>query len=175
MEGGGSQLASFENFDQFQGYHNNPISSIMSSLGKIQNSILSATNENSLALINFNFDFSLRKVVAPHEYTAIGTALSSQRRKDAEDGPSHKTARKLGCLFESLVPSTPKLISAYGLRASEIIHAPGINPKGTSADGPFKDFVGADCTSIWAAATSGTAAIGIHLLAVSKSKIFQFG
>lgn len=145
----------------------------MTSLGKIQSSFLSTTTENSIALVNFNFDFSLRKVEAPREYTEIGTALSSKRRVDAEEGPSHKTARKLGCLFESLIPSTPKLISAYGLRASEIIQAPGINPKGTSADGPFKEFVGADCTSVWAAATSGVSAIGIHLLSCMLAKAWD--
>jgi hypothetical protein len=32
-------------------------------------------------------------------------------------------------------------------------------------DGIFSDFTGADGTSIWAAATSGSGAISVHLLA----------
>ena len=136
----------------------------MSSLGRITNSLVSATNENTLALANFNFDFSLIKFDAPKEFSALGLALSPYRRDNAEDGSSHQTARRLGALFEQIVPSTPKLMSVYGLRASEIMQTSGVNPRGSSKEGAFAAFVGADGTSLWAAATSGTAAIGVHLL-----------
>src|SRR5205823_4893003 len=54
---------------------------------------------------------------------------------------------------------------AYGQRVSEISASPKVNPKGTSRDGAFAGYVGVDGTSIWSAATSGTSAIAVHLLA----------
>ena len=99
--------------------------------------------------------------------------LSTQRRNNAEEGPLHKTLRKLGALFEQVIPSTPRLIKAYGLRSSEIIQLPGISPRGSKSDGAFEAFVGADGTSIWAAATSGPAAIGVHLLACMLARQFD--
>jgi hypothetical protein len=145
----------------------------MASIGKFANSFVSGTNENTLALANINLDFSLVKLEAPQEFFGLGSTLSSQRRTNAEDGPIHKTLRKLGGLFEQVVPSTPKLIKAYGLRSSEIIQTPGISPKGSKSDGPFEAFVGADGTSIWAAATSGPAAMGVHLLACMLARQFD--
>ena len=115
-----------------------------------------------MALANLNFDFTLIKFEAPKEFQALGETLSHQRRSDAEDGAAHKTARRLGALFESLVPSTPQLLKAYGLRASEIIKSPNINPRGSRNDGPFQNYVGADGTSIWAAATSAHSTAGTH-------------
>jgi hypothetical protein len=140
----------------------------MSALGRITNSIVSGTNENTIALANFNFDFSLVKVDAPKEFDPLGSALTRSRRSNAEDGISHQVVRRLGALFEQLVPSTPKLLRAYGSRVSEVIKTPGINPKGTKADGPFESYVGVDGTSIWASATSGPAAIGIVLRAADR-------
>ncbi|MCJ1230363.1 hypothetical protein MMC12_007036 [Toensbergia leucococca] len=145
----------------------------MSSLGKLTNSFFSATNENSISFANFNFDISLVKLEAPKEFNGLGSTLSIQRRNNAEDGPLHKTLRKLGALFEQVVPSTPRLIKAYGLRSSEIIQLPGISPKGSKSDGPFEAFIGADGTSIWAAAASGPAALGVHLLACMLSRQFD--
>ena len=145
----------------------------MSAFGKITNSILSATNENVLALANIKLDFSLVKLEAPREFLELVARLSICRRENAEEGPFHKTLRKLGALFEQIVPSAPKLIQAYGLRTSGITKAPGINPKGTKSDGPFEAFVGADGTSIWAAATSGPAAIGVHLIACMLARQFE--
>lgn len=72
------------------------------------------------ALANFNFDFSLYKVEPPKEFEGVGSALSNIRREEAEAGTHHVTARKLGALFEGLLPSTPRLTRAYGKRASEI-------------------------------------------------------
>ena len=137
----------------------------MTSIAKIAGSVLSATNDNTLALGSLKFDFSLIKYEAPVEFSGLGAALSSRRRTDAEDGLHHKTARRLAALFEQLVPSTPKLITAYGLRSSEIIQMPGVNPQGSSKHGPFESFVGADGTAMWAAATSGVPALGVYLLA----------
>ena len=137
----------------------------MAGLGQAAASIISATNENTLALGSFKLDFSLFKYEAPVEFSGLGAALSMRRRADAEDGLHHKTARRLAALFEQLIPSTPKLIAAYGLRSSEIIQTPGVNPKGSSKHGPFESFVGADGTAMWAAATSGVPAVGIYLLA----------
>ena len=145
----------------------------MSGIGQLTSSFFSGTNENTLALANFNVDISLVKLEAPKEFLGLGSTLSTQRRTNAEDGPIHKTLRRLGCLFEQIIPLTPKLIKAYGLRSSEIIQAPGISPKGSKSDGPFEAFVGADGTSIWAAATSGPAAMGVHLLACMLARQFD--
>ena len=137
----------------------------MAGVAKIAASVLSATNDNTLALGSLKLDFSLIKYEAPVEFSGLGAALSSRRRTDAEDGLHHKTARRLAALFEQLIPSTPKLITAYGLRSSEIIQTPGVNPKGSPKHGPFESFVGADGTAMWAAATSGVPALGVYLLA----------
>lgn len=40
--------------------------------------------------------------------------------ENAEDGPLHRTARKLGALFEQILPPIKTLIKAYGVRVSEI-------------------------------------------------------
>ena len=53
-------------------------------------------------------------------------------------------------------------------------------PPGSKSDGPFADHVGADSTTIWAAATSGTEAIAVHLLACMhayglKAKRYLYG
>ena len=101
---------------------------------------------------------------APAEYRAVGESLSRQRRDIAEKGSSHITARKLGALFEQIVPSTPLLFEAYGARASSITHHP-VDANGVGQRGIFSSYVGADATSIWAAATSGRGAIAVHLLA----------
>lgn len=135
------------------------------SLGRLTNSLVAGTNENTFALANINLDFALFKLEAPKEFKALGSSLSILRRKSAEEGHPHQIARWLGALFEDVIPPTPRLVAAYGSRVSEIIKKPGINPEGSSKDGPFQKFVGADGTSIWAAATSGASSVGVHLLA----------
>ena len=137
----------------------------MASLGRLTNAVVAATNENTLQLAGFNIDFSLLKVEAPKEFMGLGAVLSRRRKINAEDGPLHRTARKLGALFEQIIPSTPNLIRAYGERATAIFQTPGINPQGTKKDGPFESFVGADGASLWAAATSGHSAVAVYLLA----------
>jgi hypothetical protein len=146
----------------------------MASLGKISNSLVAAVNENTLALASLNFDFSVVKVEAPKEYAGLGRALGVARRERAENGATHRTARKLGALFEALMSPIPALVAAYGTRCSEIMHTPGVNPSGTTErHGAFAAFVGADATSIWAAATSGATAIGTHLLACLLARSFS--
>lgn len=79
---------------------------VMAGVSKIAASVLSATNDNTLALGSLKLDFSLIKYEAPVEFSGLGAALSSRRRTDAEDGLHHKTARRLAALFEQLIPST---------------------------------------------------------------------
>lgn len=143
------------------------------SVGKITNSLASASIEPSFSLVQFNFDFTYKKSEAPVEYKAVGHALSISRRHNAENGSAHRTAMKLGWLFEQIIPNTPELLKAYGQRVSDILQTPGINPVGSIADGPFREFVGADCTYLWAAATSGIPALGVHLLACMLARAWD--
>ncbi|KAK4196907.1 hypothetical protein QBC40DRAFT_208336 [Triangularia verruculosa] len=137
----------------------------MDLLGKIDVSAVSFKNENAAALVNINLDFSLYRCTPSPEFQPIGSALTVARKREAETGELHRTASKLGFLFAEVVPDTPKLLKAFGTRVTEILSRPGINPQGTERDGPFQAFIGADCTSIWAAATSGSSSIGVLLLA----------
>ena len=129
-------------------------------------------NELSPSLATLNFDFTLVKLEAPPEYHGVGTTISERRRITAEDGSVHKTARKLGALFESCIPPTPELYKAYGTRVSEISRSKVVNPQPTTRDGIFAGQVGADSTSLWAAVTSGDGAIGVHLLACLLARIW---
>lgn len=142
------------------------------SISKINAALASATNEFTIAAANLNFDFSLVRLEVPKEFSSIGPALSQKRREDAEGGSAHVTARKLGALFEELIPETPNLIRAYGRRASEISASPLVNPRGSKKDGLFQSQVGADGTTLWAAATSGTPAISLHLLACILARLW---
>lgn len=144
----------------------------MMSFGKLTAAALSGTIDNTLALASLNFDFSLVKLEAPSEYRMLGKSLSPQRSEEAENGTAHITARKLGALFADVTTPTPNLFRAYGLRASEIAKSPKFNPKGSKADSIFADYIGADGTTIWAAATSGDAAIAVHLLACMLARIW---
>ena len=142
-----------------------------SSIGSWAANLLAAQADNSLASVKF--DFSLIKLEAPIEFSGLGAGLSTRRRTEAEEGPHHRTARRLAALFDQLIPSTPKLITAYGLRSSEIIQTPGVNPKGSTQHGPFEAFVGADGTAMWAAATSGIPALGMYLLACVLARAWE--
>lgn len=145
----------------------------MASFGRLTASLLTASQENTVALANLNFNFALIKYDAPLEYKALGESLSPSRRTAAEDGHLPKVARKLGALFESDIPDVPDLIRAYGQRASEIATTPGLNPKGDPKHGAFADHVGADGTTIWATATSGRNVVTMHLLACMLASIWK--
>ena len=137
----------------------------MASIGRCVFSVLSGTQEITTGLANFNFDFSMVKVTAPDEYKSIGQHLSKKRKSSAEDGLFHRTARKLGALFEGVLPEAPHLVRAYGLRTSEIIENPRNNPAKSRQHGPLDDHVGLDGRAHWAAATSGPGALPVLLLA----------
>lgn len=143
----------------------------MAGVGRIVAALASGSQETTVALANLNFDFSLVKVEAPVEFKGLGACLSSKRKKEAECGTVHVTARKLGALFADGLPAIPNLLQAYGRRVTEIAEAPHINPKGSRFDGPFVGHVGADGTTIWAAATSGQGSIAVHLLACMLARI----
>ncbi len=144
----------------------------MTSFGSLTTAFLKASQETTLAFANFNFDFALIKYEAPKEYEGLGGSLSKRRKQAAEDGPSHITARKLSALFQSAIPDVPNLIQAYGRRVSEIATSPKANPKGNGNQGAFAEHVGADGTTIWAAATSGERAVTVHLLASILARIW---
>ncbi|KAK3379613.1 hypothetical protein B0T24DRAFT_675376 [Lasiosphaeria ovina] len=148
-------------------------SASMASFGKLTNAFLQASQETTVAFANLNFDFSLIKYEAPKEFQGLGEALSTRRRAAAENGSVHVTARKLGALFGNATPAVPNLIRAYGLRASEVAKLPAVNPGETAPRGLFADHVGADGTSIWAAATSGTTSVTVHLLACLLARIWR--
>jgi len=143
------------------------------SFGKFSAALSAFHNETTLALLNINLDFSLIKMVPPKEFEGLGASLSRQRRVTAESGTPHRIARKLGALFEQIVPFTPELVSAYGRRVSEISQAASTSPKGNKSDGPFADQVGIDGTAIWAAATSGPSAIPVLMLACMLARIWE--
>jgi hypothetical protein len=145
----------------------------MSSLvGKVTGSVAALYNENSLALANLNLDFTLVKLEVPREFGSLALSLSKKRKTDAEEGALHRTARKLGALFEGSLPPTQGLLRAYGERVSEISSMPTVNPKSSDRDNIFAGQIGLDAASIWAAATSGAGAIAVHLLACMLSRMF---
>jgi hypothetical protein len=109
----------------------------------------------------------------PAEYEELGRCLSNLRSEDAEAGEIHLTALTLARLFDRLVPRIDHLVRAYGLRSSEIAKSPSLNPQGGEKYGLFASRVGADGTSIWAAATLGNSAIAVHLLACMLASVWK--
>ena len=142
------------------------------SISRVTASLATGINETTLALANLNFDFSLIKVEAPQEFKGLGHSLTPQRREIAEDGSVHRTARRLGALFEEVAPLTPSLIRAYGHRASEISQSVA-KAERSQRNGVFANCAGVDGTSVWAAATSGGSAIAIHLLACMLARTWS--
>ncbi|KAF9872260.1 hypothetical protein CkaCkLH20_10352 [Colletotrichum karsti] len=142
------------------------------SIQKAVASAFAVTQETSISLANLNFDFSLVRVDAPPSFKGLGNELTSSRKKAAEEGTPHVTARKLGALFLDLLPSTPALIQAYGQRVTQIASRRDVNPKSAKVHGLFAEHVGIDGTSIWAAATSGPEAIAVHLLTCLLARIW---
>jgi len=92
----------------------------MASVGKFIGSLTSVSNEVTLVVAQFNMDFTLMKVEARQEYQGLGSALAPSRREQAEAGLPHTTARKLGALFEHIIPDTPRLYRVYGQRSSDL-------------------------------------------------------
>lgn len=92
----------------------------MAATGKIAASAVSATNEVNLGLANFNIDFSLITVERQGNIETFATCYPAVGLENAEQDPMHRTARRLGALFESILPSNKTLAEAYGRRASEI-------------------------------------------------------
>ncbi|KAL9094161.1 MAG: hypothetical protein Q9165_003576 [Trypethelium subeluteriae] len=144
----------------------------MAQVGRAIASLLTVPTELSIAAANLNFDFALVKVEAPKEYHGVRDGLSQHRRGEAEDGTPHATARRLGALFEALVPPIPHLITAYGTRASEICSSVTKDSSLQQRD-IFTFAAGPDCTSMWAAATSGKGAMAMHLLACMLARIWK--
>jgi hypothetical protein len=142
-------------------------------VSQVNSSEISNSFETRLALGSGYADVSLIKVQPPSEYRGLGNTLSPFRNEEAETGQSHVTASHLGVLFEGLVPQTPYLIRAYGLRCSEVAKNRAVNPPGTREYGVFASQVGADGTNIWAAATSGQSAIAVHLLACILARVWD--
>ncbi|KAH7327499.1 hypothetical protein BKA65DRAFT_68138 [Rhexocercosporidium sp. MPI-PUGE-AT-0058] len=145
----------------------------MSSIvGKLTAAVAAVQNENQLSLANLNFDFTLVRYEAPKEFSGVGAIISPQRRANAEEGAMHRTARKLGALFEGRLPPTSALFKAYGTRVSEISKDSASGHVVPEKIGIFGRQLGADCSSIWAAVTSGSEAIAVHLLACMLARTF---
>lgn len=142
-------------------------------IGRITAAAAAAYNENQVSLINLNFDFTLLKFEAPKEFGGLGSMMSLKRKTNAESGAFHRTARKLGALFEGTLPEIQELTKAYGIRASEIAQSDKVKTKHARATELFHHQVGPDSTSIWAAATSGDAAVSVHLLACMLARVFS--
>ncbi|KAL3459216.1 hypothetical protein BJX64DRAFT_301507 [Aspergillus heterothallicus] len=143
--------------------------------GRVAASAVQAVAEASFSLVHANFDFSLVKYEVPAELLPLGERLSKQRRQVAEQGSFNIFARRLGILFEEILPNVPALLKAYGTRASEIaceIDATKNAPKSV-VEGIFGPHLGIDSTSIWAAANIGTSALLMHLLACMLARIWS--
>ena len=145
----------------------------MASIGKFAFSLANGVQETTIALANLNLDFAVVRLEAPAEFRGLGDALSKKRKIEAEEGSVHATARRLGALFADDMPDIPELTRAYGLRASEIASDNSVNPTGQITDGPLAGHIGADGTSIWAAATSGRGALHMHLLACLLARMWS--
>jgi hypothetical protein len=143
----------------------------MASIGKFVFGL--ASGEASLSLANINFDFAVVKMEPPKELLGLGNSLSKKRKFEAEEGSIHATARRLGALFAEVLPNTPNLARVYGIRASEIASNPEFNPVGKDSDGALASHIGADGTSIWAAATSSKGALQAHLLACMLARVWS--
>jgi hypothetical protein len=145
----------------------------MPSFGRLQAALASATNELTLAAANINFDFTLVRCEAPKEFEPLGSALSQTRKENAEGGTAHITARRLGVLFEGILRPTPALVKSYGTRVSEIAQAAQQENSPEIKESIFAAHVGADSTSIWAAATSSPTALHVQLLACMLARLWS--
>lgn len=149
----------------------------MESLKEVNAALNSIRASQTNALVNVGLELNIftKRVQPPAEYAGVGQHLAPSRLKEAQNGTRHAIARKLGLLFrdKALLPSTPELIKAYGTRSSEIARSPAANPEGNSSHGAFAGLIGADATTLWAAATSGWTSIQCHLLACLLARIWE--
>ncbi|KAL4935107.1 hypothetical protein BDV06DRAFT_229135, partial [Aspergillus oleicola] len=147
----------------------------MTSIQRVAAGAIQLNPEANFSLIHGSFDFSLFKCDVPAELAPVGAYLSRQRRQSAEEGSFHILARRLGILFEELLPDVPFLLKAYGTRASEIVRQldESKNSSNSIAGGIFGPHLGIDSTSIWAGATSGSSALLMHLLACMLARIWS--
>jgi hypothetical protein len=145
----------------------------MSGLSRVVNAVASATSELTVAAVNLNINFALIKLEAPAEFQGLGDGLTLRRKQEAEVGSPHQVARLLGALFEDMLPPTPNLVKAYGTRASKVIDVAKSKFSSSQTDTAFEAHAGADGTSIWAAATSGSAALQIHLLTCMLVRVWN--
>ncbi|KAI1174457.1 hypothetical protein F4777DRAFT_579888 [Nemania sp. FL0916] len=150
----------------------------MTSFGQLNASGTTLRAEATNALVNVNLEFNAfarRYVNPPLEYADVGRHLATARLREAREGIQHAVARRLGALFKdaTILPQTPELIKAYGLRASAISRTATANPRGDQSHGAFAGAIGADATTLWAAATSGWSAIQCHLLACLLARIWE--
>ncbi|KAJ0413282.1 hypothetical protein BJY00DRAFT_64185 [Aspergillus carlsbadensis] len=147
----------------------------MASIQKLGVSAVNAVAETNVSLLHGNFDFSLFKCQVPAELIPVGERLSKPRRETAEAGSFHILARRLGIIFEDILPSVPSLLRAYGTRASQISSAMDTVPAAPQRvkEGVFGQHLGIDSTTIWASATSGPSALCMHLLACMLARIWS--
>ncbi|KAL4748826.1 hypothetical protein BDW72DRAFT_179618 [Aspergillus terricola var. indicus] len=145
----------------------------MASIQRIAANAIQLNPEANFSLLHTNFDLALFK--CPAELVPLGERLSRHRRELAEEGSFHILARRLGVLFEDVLPRVPSLLKAYGTRASEIAREldKAGSPSKNIADGIFGPHLGIDSTSIWAGATSGSSALLMHLLACMLARIWS--
>ncbi|RLL97341.1 hypothetical protein CFD26_106249 [Aspergillus turcosus] len=145
------------------------------SIQRITAAAVHAVGEANLALAHLNFDFSLVKYEVPAELQPIGQRLSKARKESAEEGSFHILARRLGVLFQDVLPDVPALLEAYGTRVTEIVQETTNTmdqPKGL-AETLFGSHLGIDYTTIWASATSGSSVLRMHLLACMLARIWS--
>lgn len=84
----------------------------MATIGRFAFAGVSTAVEVTNALASINVDFSLVKIDPPQEFRDVGQILAPKRRDTAKDGTLHITARRLGAIFESILPETPQLIKS---------------------------------------------------------------
>ncbi len=146
-------------------------------MNEFMTALASFKNDTTVGLMNINLDVALFKCQPPVEYTQVGQTISKRRKKSAEEGSLHMTARKLAELFSNILPKTRNVLQAYGKRVSEVTSDSSVNPRGSQLkDGIFSSYTGIDSAGIWAAATSeGARHFCISWLACLLSHLYHGG
>ncbi|KAI4182520.1 MAG: hypothetical protein L6R41_005937 [Letrouitia leprolyta] len=118
-----------------------------------------------------NLEITLVKVQVPREFNGLGSMISPKRKESAESGSFDRTARKLGALFEGSLPSIPELVKEYGTRVSEIAQSEKIKTKDPRSEELSSSLAGPDSPSLWAAVTSGEAAVNSRKVEVNMVSV----